>query len=140
LQRVADFLATKNLKDRELLCWHDSTHPLYVWLNVRPPIRYPHVITAMKFRSKRDQIRREAFESPARYVVSDLVPATYLCPIGPTPPPGPATELPPDFPAWGKGVYPWNQPVVFRAGRYIVHEVREPRGAIDFPMPKGLWD
>jgi hypothetical protein len=140
LQRVADFLATKDLKDRELICWHDSTHPLYVWLNVRPAIRYPHVITAMKFRSKRDQIRREAFESPARYVVSDLVPATYLCPVGPAPPPGPATALPPDFPAWGKAVYPWNQPVVFRAGRYVVHEVRDPRGEIDFPMPKGLWE
>ena len=94
----------------------------------------------MKFRSKRDQIRREAFESPARYVVSDLVPATYLRPIGPAPPPGPATALPPDFPAWGKDVYPWNQPVVFRAGRYVVHEVRDPRGEIDFPMPRGLWD
>ena len=141
LQRVADFLATKHLKDRELICWHDSTHPLYVWLNVRPAIRYPHVITAMKFRSKRDQIRREAFESPARYVVSDLVPATYLSgPLGPPPPPGPASDLPAGFPAWGKDVYPWNQPVVFRAGRYFVHEIRAPRGEIIFPMPKALWE
>jgi hypothetical protein len=141
LQRVADFLATKDLKDRELICWHDSTHPVYVWLNVRPAIRYPHVITAMKFASKRDQIRREAFESPARFVVSDLIPATYLSgPLGPPPSPGPASELPAGFPAWGKDVYPWNQPVVFRAGRYFVHEVREPRGEIFFPMMPELWE
>jgi hypothetical protein len=141
LQRVADFLKTQNVKDHELICWHDTTHPLYVWLGARPAIRYPHVITAMKFKSKRDQIRREAFESGARFVVSDLVPATYLCPaLGPAPPPGPASELPAGFPAWGKDVYPWNQPVVFRAGRYVVHEVREPRGEIVFPLPEGLWD
>ena len=64
LQRVADFLATKDLQDRELICWHDSTHPLYVWLNIRPAIRYPHVITAMKFRSKRDQIRQRDVREP----------------------------------------------------------------------------
>lgn len=140
LRRVADFLAGQDLVDRELICWHDSTHPLYVWLGVRPAIRYPHVITAMKFKSKREQIRREALASPARFVVSDLVPATYLSPIGPPPPPGPTTELPARFPAWRTEVFPWNQPVVYRAGRYVVHEMRAPRGAIDFPLPDGLWD
>jgi hypothetical protein len=72
--------------------------------------------------------------------VSDLVPVSYLHPFGPPPPPGPTTELPPDFPAWGKDVYPWNQPVVFRAGRYFVHEVRDPHGEIDFPYPEELKD
>jgi hypothetical protein len=138
LQQVADFLRTKNLKDRELICWHDSTHPLYIWLEIRPGLRFPHVITAMKFRSKLDVIRREAFESPARYVVSDLVPVTYLNPLGPFAPAGPMDHLPPEFPPWGKDVYPWNQPVVFQAGRYIVHEVKDPRGEIDFPLPEAM--
>ncbi len=142
LQRVADFLATKNLHDRELICWHDSTHPLYIWLGIKPGIRYPHVITAMKFKSKREQIRQETFASPARFVVSDLVPIWYLKPdlLDSLPPPGPANALPAAFPAWGSDVYPWNQPVVFRAGRYVVHEIREPKGKIDFPLPQGLWD
>jgi hypothetical protein len=140
LQLVADFLRSKNLQDRELICWHDSTHPLYVWLEVRPGLRFPHVITAMKFRSKLDVIRREAFESPARYVVSDLVAVSYSMkePFGPFPPPGPTDRLPPEFPSWGKDVYPWNQPVVFQAGRFIVHEVKDPRGEIDFPLPDAL--
>jgi hypothetical protein len=140
LQRVADFLRTKDLKDRELICWHDSTHPLYVWLDIAPAIRYPHVITAMKFKSKREQIKREAFESPARYVVSDLVPVSYLHSMNTRHPAGPINEMPSDFPEWGPDVYPWNQPVVFRAGRYIVHEVKDPRGEIFFPMPPGLWE
>ena len=128
LQRVADFLATKDLHDRDLICWHDSTHPLYIWLGIKPGIRYPHVITAMKFKSKREQIKRETFASPARYVVSDLVPVWYLQPdlLDSLPPPGPADSLPAEFPSWGRNVYPWNQPVVFRAGRYVVHEVKEP--------------
>jgi hypothetical protein len=138
LARVAEFLRARGVGDGDLICWHDSTHPLYVELGVRPAFRFPHVMTAMKFRSKLDVIRREAFESGARYVVSDLVPVSYLNPFGPFPPPGPARELPPEFPAWGKDVYPWNQPVVFRAGRYFVHQIQDPRGEIEFPLPEGL--
>jgi hypothetical protein len=140
LERVAEFLRTKGLKDRELICWHDSTHPLYVWLEIKPGIRYPHVITAMKFQSKREQIRRETFESPARYVVSDIAPIEFLNPLGPRPPAGPVDSLPPEFPEWSSDVYPWNQPVVFRAGRYFVHEVKTPRGEIIFPLPPGFWE
>jgi hypothetical protein len=140
LDRVAEFLRSKNIGDRELICWHDSTHPLYVELGVRPAFRFPHVMTAMKFRSKLDVIRQEAFTSGARYVVSDLVPVSYLHSFGPAPPLGPTHTLPPEFPAWGQNVYPWNQPVVFRAGRYFVHEIADPRGEIDFPLPEGLRD
>jgi hypothetical protein len=141
LNLVAEFLREKEVKDFDLICWHDSTHPLYVWLNIRPGIRFPHVITAMKFHSKLDVIRRETFASPARYVVSDLVPVSYLNRFdSPTPPPGPCHELPPEFPKWGANVYPWNQPVIFRAGRYFVHEIKDPRGEIEFPFPEALKD
>lgn len=140
LNRVGEFLKTKNLQDYELICWHDSTHPLYVELGIKPGIRYPHVITALKFRTKREQIKSETFSSPARYVVSDLVPIMYSAHFDPFPPPGPATELPPEFPAWHADIYPWNQPVVYRSGRYVVHEVKEPKGEIVFPLPKVLWE
>jgi hypothetical protein len=137
LERVAVFLESKSLNDRELICWHDSTHPLYVRLGIKPGIRYPHVITAMKFQSKREQIRREAFESPARYVVSDLVPIEYLHPMDESTNPD---ALPSNFPGWRDEVYPWNQPVVFRAGRFVVHEVKDPRGRIEFPFPAALME
>lgn len=135
LQSVADFLATKNLKDRELICWHDSTHPLYVWLGIKPGIRYPHVITALKFKSKREQIKQETFSSPARYVVSDLLPIEYESGryFGSSSA-GAVDSLPANFPAWCNDIYPWNQPVVFRAGRYVVHQVKEPKGEVFFPM------
>jgi len=68
------------------------------------------------------------------------VPIMYSARFGPFPPPGPATELPPEFPDWRTDIYPWNQPVVYRSGRYVVHEVKEPKGEIVFPLPKELWD
>src|SRR5262249_10956359 len=133
-----EFLRAQNVGDGDLICWHDSTHPLYVRLGVRPGFRFPHVITAIKFRSKLPVIRAEAFASRARFVVSDLIPVTYTATFHPAPPPGPVTSLPSEFPDWGADVYPWNQPVVFRAGRYFVHEIREPKGEIDFPLPAVL--
>jgi hypothetical protein len=135
LARVAEFLRSRGVADGDLICWHDSTHPLYVMLDVRPGFRFPHVITAMKFKSKLPTLRAEAFASKARYVVSDLIPVTYTAAFHPAPPPGPVDALPSEFPDWGATVYPWNQPVVFRAGRYFVHEVREPKGEIEFPLP-----
>lgn len=136
LERVADFLRENKVGDRDLICWHDSTHPLYIWLNVRPGLRYPHVMTAMKFRSKLGVIRSETLGSPAKYVVADLVPCSYLEePFPKAPPPGLIEKLPPYFPDWGKLVYPWNQKPVYRAGRYFVFEITHPEGDIVFPLP-----
>jgi hypothetical protein len=140
LELVAEFLRTKNLGDRELICWHDSTHPLYIRLGIKPGIRYPHVITVLSFKSKREQIRQEVFTSPARYVVSDLVPIDYLHSIDMSLRPGPTNAAIADFPEWGPEVYPWNQPIVFRLGRFVVHEIKEPRGRIEFPLPEREFD
>ena len=137
---VADFLRDQGVKDHDVICWHDSTHPLYVWLDIKPGIRFPHVITAMKFRSKLDVIRAETFASPARFVVSDLVPVSYLTQtsIRRHRPQDHATNYHRSFPHGDADVYPWNQPVVFRAGRFFVHEIKNPHGEIDFPLPDGL--
>ena len=138
LGRVAGFLREKKVGDRDLICWHDSTHPLYLWLDVRPGLRYPHVITAMRFKSKLPLIRTETLGSPAKYVVADLVPCGYLAtePFPPAPPAGLIDRLPDYFPAWGPSVYPWNQKPVYRAGRYFVFEITHPAGDIDFPWPE----
>jgi len=140
LKRVEEFLRSKRVGDRDVVCWHDSTHPLYVWLDVKPGLRYPHVMTAMKFRSKLPAIRAETFASPAKYAVADMVPCGYLVPGGfPAPPPaGLIDRVPEYFPAWGATTYPWNQRPVFRAGRYFVFEITTPAGEIEFPLLEGL--
>jgi hypothetical protein len=140
LAQVEAFLRTLDLQDRDLICWHDSTHPLYVRLGIKPGFRFPHVMTSMKFRSKLPVLQEEAFHSPARYIVSDLVPVDYLHKVTRFPTPGPANSLPKDFPEWGPSTYPWNQPVVFQAGRFFVHRVDHPHGQITFPLPEWAED
>lgn len=140
LNDVTEFLRQQNVGDRDVICWHDSTHPIYIALQIRPGIRYPHVMTAMKFRSKLPLIQQETFTSPARFIVADLVPCLYLEPNGPHCPaePGAIDQLPNFFPKWDADVYPWNQQPIFRSGRYVVFRSTNPHGTIEFPLPEGL--
>ncbi len=138
LAEVADFLRSRGVKDGELVCWYDSTHPLYLDLNVRPAIRFMHVNTAMDFKSKLGQIQAELEGSGQRYVVSDLaLVCKYYADIDANT--GGSTELPANFPDSMRQVYPWNQPVVFRTTRYFVHAVKLPVGTIK-TSPPPYWD
>jgi hypothetical protein len=38
----------------------------------------------------------------------------------------PSDALPPDFPDQWRDVFPWSEPILFRAGRYVVHRVTSP--------------
>ncbi|HET6574129.1 MAG TPA: hypothetical protein VFG68_11035 [Fimbriiglobus sp.] len=135
LDRVARFLRTVEppLGDRELTCWHDSTHPLYLMLGVEPSTRYMHFGTVFSLRGKVDVIRAEVAASRQRYVVSDLRRMTYRLADAYAPGAHGEHSLPGWFPRSQRGVFPWNQPVVFRSGRYVVHRVEEPIGEIDIP-------
>ena len=136
LREVSQFLETLNLKDGELVCWDDTTHPLYLDLHIRPGIRFMHVNTALDFRSKRPIIREELIASHHRYVVSDMGVILFLYDFFCTEPPsGRPLDLPEDFPCFCRDVYPWNQPIIFKAGRYSVHRVENPIDDIRIPYP-----
>jgi hypothetical protein len=117
--------------DRELTCWDDTTHPLYLHLNIRQSIRFMHVGTSLAFRSHLEDMRREVEATPQRYVVSDLERLSVYYPIPSFE--SPPNELPPDVPDEVRGVFPWSEPVIFRAGRYSVHRVQNPLKAIITP-------
>jgi hypothetical protein len=137
LDEVRRYLQTLGLKDRELVCWDDSSHPLYLDLGIRPAIRFMHVNTALDFKSKRPQIRRELIASGHKYVVSDLALPHFLYGRFPDdPPPGAPLALPEDFPDFDREIYPWNQPIIFRAGRYSVHRVEKPIEEIRILFPE----
>ncbi len=74
LGEVADYLRTHKVGDNELVCWHDSPHPLYLMLDVKPGLRFMHVNTAAMI--NRDCYTRVCDEFDAntdkRYVVIDL--------------------------------------------------------------------
>ena len=147
LNQVADFLRTvePRLGPGELNCWHDSTHPLYLMLDLDPATRYMHYGTAFAIRDaprpgekpKRQIVADAVRASRQRYVVSDLLRtnwdrrAPYRADSWEN-----GDPLPVYLPENEREKFPWNQPVVFRAGRYSVHEVKRPLGTIRVPD----WD
>lgn len=136
LEEVAEFLKTLNppLGPGELNCWHDSTHPLYLILNLEPATRYMHYGTVFGIRSHAAGIAAEVAASRQKYVVSDLMrvagSSTEAYEPGAD---GDPHQLPAWFPSSDREKFPWNQPIVFRAGRYVVHKIEKPLGVIDIP-------
>ncbi len=140
LERVARYLRTVEppLGDRELTCWHDSTCPLYLMLDLKPSTRYLHFGTVFGLRSKAGVVAAEVRACPQRYVVSDLRRMTYRLDDASAPGAHGGHSLPAWFPKSQRGVFPWNQPIVFRSGRYVVHEVVNPVGVVDIPPWEAL--
>jgi hypothetical protein len=142
LGAVEDFLRAQGVTGGDVICWHNTTHPLYLSLNLRPPIRFMHLSTAIEIAPwTYEQVKKELAKATphARFVVSDLHRVTGrfdklndLAPEG----------LPHVIPAWQRGQFPFNQPVVFRSpsGRYLVHAIRRPAQEWDCKIPVGLDD
>ncbi|HEY1192425.1 MAG TPA: hypothetical protein VGE74_32680, partial [Gemmata sp.] len=128
LGAVADFLREQNLRDGELIAWHDSPHVLYLTLGVKPGFRFMHVGTAAGLGKWQEAQVLEELQRAlphARFVVSDIHRVTERYSeqneVG-------ADGVPKVLPAWQRREFPWNQPVVFRSpdGRYLVHRIENP--------------
>lgn len=128
LEPVAAYLRGVDppVRDRELTAWHDSPHPLYLMVGVDPSTRYMHFGTVLAIRGHADEVRREVAASPQRYVVSDLARMTWYPDRAREPGAAGPLSLPGWFPRSQLGLFPWDQPVVFRSGRYVVHRVDHP--------------
>ncbi len=147
LANVAAYLRTVQppLGPGELNCWHDSTHSLYLQLNLAPATRYMHYGTVFAIPSEDNWIRKRVAEdvaaSPQRYVVADLTRMTWhpdlAQHLGPG---GDPNTLPDWFPLSQRTKFPWNQELVFRSGRYVVYRVSQPLGEIDIPDWETLED
>jgi hypothetical protein len=126
LERVRSFLREQGVQDGELTCYHTTTHPLYLQMNYRPTTPYLHFdMILANFPRHREVIRKQLAESGQGYVVSDLAAvALNLTPAQTIAEPSDA--LPADFPNQWRDVFPWTEPILFRAGRYVVHRVTSP--------------
>ncbi len=134
LERVADFLCGQGLADQQLTCYHNSLIHLYGMLGVKPSTRHAYLEQAVAFFPERHPLFLQSLrESRQRYVVTDLV-ASGLSPdrINQLAPEG-VLPRPPRFPSRLREVYPWSQPAIFRAGPYLVHQVRPPLGHLESP-------
>jgi hypothetical protein len=126
-ERIADHLRSLDVKDGELTCYTAELCPLWLELNLRPSTRFVYLQNALLiFPSHQADIYRELGRSRQRYIV------TAVSGLPPTAAEGSGQELP-ALPAALRAKYPWSQPVIYRAGPYLVHRVVDPP-----PEPAGL--
>jgi len=136
LAQVTRFLKDQGVKDGELTAYHTHTIHLYPALGIRPSTRFVFTETHLRlFPSRAGEIGAALARSRQKYVVSDLLEAGL----------DPAAALDDSEPAnWQKAcppdalkAFPFDQPVVFRSGPYLVHEVIRPVGPVEtrfFPL------
>ncbi|VTS02078.1 hypothetical protein [Tuwongella immobilis] len=134
LERVANYLEKQSLQPGDLLCWNEGTHPLYLRLQHVPTFRFMHVGTALGFKHKRAQIHQELLRIRPKFVVTDW----YAYPdvdVEALPNGEVGGSLPKSFPKPACDQFPWNQPIRYRSGRYVVHEIQYPLGDVDLKSP-----
>ncbi len=138
LAEVAEYLRGQGVADGEVVCWHDSTHPLYLMLGLKPAIRFMHVGTVLMMKEHYGDVRQDLLAArKKKFVVSDLVRVLWSAePAAQDGPAGPL-DLPPALGDRQRHVFPFDQPVVFRSskGRYLVHRIEKPIERIDIPPP-----
>jgi hypothetical protein len=152
---VERFLRQQGVKegDGSVMCWHDATHPLYLRMKLRPPIRFMHLSIVTEtgpenLRRVREEVDQAIRSGRVRFIVSDLrrVVAEY-----------PARKkermhepgvdgdlLPPVLQPVSLQAFPMNQPAVFRSGngrgRYVVHVLKDRELVGDVGVPAGSWE
>ncbi len=150
LGEVEAYLRGRGVKDREIVCWDEAVHPLYLSLGVKPGLRFMHVHNAENIGpDAAHKILTELQANPdVRFVVTDLEWAAYVeyerrdRPVAYRPPRS-ADDLMPEMPVFVRGselkwvqVFPYdNRRAVFRSngghGRYIVFAVAAPLNIVE---------
>jgi hypothetical protein len=133
LAEVADFLRGLDLTDGQLTCYNCSTHPLYLMLDLRPSTPFLHFdLLFICCPGRTEDIRTALAQSGEQYLVSDLQAVLddpdRTAAVNADDPQG----LP--LPRQWRGIFPWDQPIVFRSGRYVVHRVNGTVGPL-LPRP-----
>jgi hypothetical protein len=127
LAKVEDFLVQQGVKDGDVTCMSGCTHPLYLDLNLKPSTRFPQVeMTCLFFTAHRQEVLAELNASHQRFIVSDLVWTGLSTEEAEETNPNDPLALPRQFPDKFALAYPWNEPIVFRSGRYVVQRVTGP--------------
>ena len=100
---------------------------MYLELGLRPSTRFvfPDNVVSV-FARHRAEVCAELAASRQRFVVSDLSIVGFSdADLAEWESAG-ASGLPPGFPDAARRLFPWTEPIVFRSGRYSVHQVTGP--------------
>jgi hypothetical protein len=126
LYRVEQFLRSKNIRNGDLTCYSYQTMYLYWALDVDPSTRYPFLgVVAYLQPGKQDLLIDELNSGHQRYVVTDLHELWNESDI-PEDNPEKPQKLLEDYSPFIISAFPWAEPIIFRAGPYLVHEVSGP--------------
>ncbi len=129
LDAVKQYLQKQNLKDGELLCFNTTLVYLYPELAVKPATRFVFFDSTLIFcPGHREDFYTAINASKQEYIVTDLIDSGFTREAALAISDDPKLITPRDYPVSLKGAYPWSNPVVFRAGRYLVHKVKRPLG------------
>jgi hypothetical protein len=126
LARVRSFLETQNLQAGELTCLSPSTMPLYWDMDMPPSTRFLFLDTDMRmFRHHIEQIQLEVTNSMQRLVVTDLRQLGLTFEEATAKVPGRPLSLP-LLPEGRMRGFLYDLPVIYRSGRYLVHQCPPP--------------
>jgi hypothetical protein len=116
LDKVASYLRSRDVGQGDLLCLTETTVPLYLTLDITPPLRYLQFYgVAMTFTRHRDDILEELQSLRPRFIVADILETGVD-------PDAPLASIPPQW----QDVYPWNLPPASRVGQYLVFQANGP--------------
>ena len=147
LGEVEAYLRAQGVRDREVVCWDDGVHPLYLSMGIRPGLRFMHVHSAESIGPNAPHtILTELRANPhLRFVVTDLEWVSYVEyeAIDRPVPYRPGRDLAKVLPAKVRGsdlkwtqVFPFDgREVVFRSdgdrGRYVVFALSAPLNIVE---------
>ncbi len=148
LNEVETFLRSQNVRDREVVCWDEGVHPLYLNLGIQPGLRFMHIHNAERiWDDAAEKIRSELQPNTSlRFVVSDLEWVAYVTnpykeyerhpqanryQLGRSP----DNLVPPMKEEWSE-VFPYDgRKAIFRTdggrGRYVVFAITLPLGKVE---------
>jgi hypothetical protein len=136
LDRIASYLRTQGIGDRELTCYSFTSFPLYLKLDVKPSTRFVMFYSHLKyFPSHEADIKADILRSPQRFMVSDLrmIPPRYSALIAELRAKSRTRLLTiDDFPGPFRYTWPFGMPVVYQAGDYLVHAVQKPEPQVRY--------
>lgn len=136
-EQVAEWLAGQGARDGEVLAINDSLVHLYNRLEFLPPTRFVYIEQSyFLFPEFRDDFRQMIRETPLRFTVVNLIESGLSYPEAHAISAGDPLAWPPAVSRRADGRYPWRQPIVYRAGPYVVLDAAEPVGVLSLPAPR----
>ena len=134
IEPVVRFLEQQSVLDGEVTCYNVHTIHIYHRLGLAPSTPYVGLSSLITlFPSRSDAIAKALHNSTQRYIVTELVESGM--PFAEAVVEQDTVPIPPTYPVCHSATFPWSHPVVFRSGRYLVHQLVPPLGTITGRLP-----